>query len=159
MNLDPTLHLVISGYDVVGWVSQLSKLAQKLNISERITWTGPLNGDMKWAAIQSADCCVLPSHSENFSVVVVEALMCSVPVIITNKVKIWKEVDKSRAGIISSDNEYEYSQSLAHWLSLDEKNKMEMAVNARQCFSTYFNIDHNALDFLKMLKTILNKAI
>lgn len=149
---DPLLQLVIVGPDLIGWAPELLTLSRNLHLSDNITWTGPLIGDLKWGAIKSADCLILPSHSENFGVVVVEALACGIPVIISNKVKIWKEIQQSTAGIICSDDEKSLTQSLIQWLSNDEEKKEEMGINARQCYLQYFNIENNAKKFVEIIK-------
>jgi glycosyltransferase involved in cell wall biosynthesis len=78
--------LLIAGADEVGWKETLVKKAQSLGINERITWGGLLVGDVKWGALRASDVFVLPSHQDNHSVAMVEALACSVPVLISNKV-------------------------------------------------------------------------
>jgi glycosyltransferase involved in cell wall biosynthesis len=42
----------------------------------------------------------LPSHQENFGMSVVEALSYGVPVLISDKVNIWREIEADRAGYI-----------------------------------------------------------
>jgi glycosyltransferase involved in cell wall biosynthesis len=54
-------------------------------ISGSVTLTGMLSGSLKWAALRAASLFVLPSHSEGFSVAVLEALACGVPVVITRQ--------------------------------------------------------------------------
>jgi glycosyltransferase involved in cell wall biosynthesis len=56
---------------------------------------GVLSDDEKWSAIQSSDFLVLPSHSENFGNVVVEAMSQGTPVIISEGVPF----DGSVAGV------------------------------------------------------------
>ena len=40
--------LVIAGPDQVGWRKKLNDRARQLGMSSRITWTGMLNGAVKW---------------------------------------------------------------------------------------------------------------
>ena len=75
---DPALHLVMAGPDQEGWQQKLMALAKARGVKDRITWTGMLTGDMKWGAFHAAEVFVLPSHSENFGIVVAEALACGV---------------------------------------------------------------------------------
>ena len=42
-----------------------------------------LSGDLKWGAYLGAEAFVLPSHSENFGIVVAEALACGLPTLIS----------------------------------------------------------------------------
>lgn len=59
--------------------------------------TGPLNDDAKWAAYARANFFVLPTYSENFGIVVAEALWAGVPVI-TTKGTPWQELEECRCG-------------------------------------------------------------
>ncbi len=88
------LQLVIAGPDEIGLQSELQRQAEKLGISDKITWTGMLLGDLKWGAYHCADAFILTSHSENFGIVVAEALSCHLPVLISNKINIWREMPK-----------------------------------------------------------------
>lgn len=54
---------------------------------------------------------ILPSHQENFGIAVVEALGCGKPVLISNKVNIWREIDSDNAGWVADDT-YEGCLSL-----------------------------------------------
>jgi glycosyltransferase involved in cell wall biosynthesis len=88
---DPRLQLVIAGPDQVGWQAQLQQRAAALGIADRITWPGMLSGDLKWGAFRAAELFCLPSHQENFGIVVAEALACGLPVTIAEPVNIASE--------------------------------------------------------------------
>jgi glycosyltransferase involved in cell wall biosynthesis len=75
---------------MTGWKSDFQQLAQKLGVFERIFWPGMLSGDAKWGAFRAAEFFVLPSHQENFGIVVAEAMALSKPVLISNKLNIWR---------------------------------------------------------------------
>ncbi len=152
---DPLLHLVIVGPDETNWVPLLKKRAQKLGIEEKITWTGMLNGDTKWGAINAASCFILPSHSENFGVVVAESLACGVPVIITDKVNIWREIENQGAGFVSTDTVAGVEESIMSWIELSDLEKEQMKSKAKECFWEHFEINLTTKKFLEIIETEL----
>jgi glycosyltransferase involved in cell wall biosynthesis len=145
------LHLVLAGPDQTGWQPRLNALATEFGISDRITWTGMLSGNLKLGAFQAADVFVLPSHQENFGIAVAEALACSVPVLISNKVNIWREVEQDRAGLVSNDDEEGLLRSLRLWLGMDHQEQQSFRVNAHKCFTRRFEIRRAADSLVRVL--------
>lgn len=78
--------LVIAGNDEEGLRPALERLAAEAGVGPRVRFAGPVEGDLKWSLLQSADLLVLPSLSENFGVVVLEALGVGTPVVVTPEV-------------------------------------------------------------------------
>ena len=70
---------------------------KELGLEDRFIFTGALNDEEKWEAYARADLFVLPTHSENFGIVVAEALWAGVPVI-TTKGTPWKELEDRECG-------------------------------------------------------------
>ncbi|HEX8924606.1 MAG TPA: glycosyltransferase [Terriglobales bacterium] len=153
----PEWHLVMAGPDQVQWQAQLQDRARELGIAERITWTGMLNGDDKWAAFSAAEVFVLPSHQENFGIVVAEALACSVPVLISTEVNIWREIEQDGAGIVKSDDLHGTAQLLESWLQLSEEGQNRMRQNARRCFETRFDLHTSARRLIALLTAIVRR--
>jgi len=145
------LHLVLAGPDQSGWTGQLKALAAQLGVGDRITWTGMLAGDLKLGALRAADVFALPSHQENFGIAVAEALSCSLPVLISNKVNIWREVELERAGLVANDDEEGTFRSLDTWLSLGDEEQRSIRANACRCFTERFEIHKAAESFMRAL--------
>ena len=149
--VQPDLQLVIAGPDQVGLQPELQQLAIKLGINEKITWTGMLSGDMKWGAYLNAEAFILPSHQENFGIVVAEALSCSLPVLISNKVNIWHEIAEDNAGLVVEDTVAGCTDLINQWQNLDNNSKAEMRGNAYRCFVSRFEIAQAAKSLLDVL--------
>jgi glycosyltransferase involved in cell wall biosynthesis len=62
---------------------------------------GFVNGDDKWRVLSEADIFVLPSHHENFPVAVVEALASGLPVIVSDRVMLHREIKEAGAGLVT----------------------------------------------------------
>lgn len=154
----PEFDLSIVGPDDLDLVPKLKKLASDLSVSSRIHWSGMLTGVKKNEAYRRADFFVLPSHQENFGIAVVEAMTFSVPVLITNKVNIWREVESSGAGIWTTDDEDGLRHGLETMCSLSETDRAVMADNARACFLDRFDLDKNAQKFLALVAALKEDA-
>lgn len=109
-----------------------------------VHWPGMLSGAVKWGALRAAEAFILPSHQENFGLAVAEALACGTPVLLSDKVNIWREVVEDGAGLVSSDDFDGTLHLLARWLRHDESERAAMSARARQCFQRRFQIDHAA---------------
>jgi len=147
----PSLHLVVAGPDQTGWVEKLQHLALRLGVGDRVSWPGMLRGDLKWGAFYSADAFILPSHQENFGIAVAEALGCGLPVLISNKVNIWREVQSHHAGIVAPDTEEGTRTLLREWLSLTAEERSRMGGNARALFKQRFTVDAMAAGLLELV--------
>ncbi len=137
---DPLLHLVLAGPDPTQWIPALKALAAELGIGERISWPGLLRGEMKWGAFYAAEAFVLPSHQENFGIAVVEALGCGLPVLISNKINIWRDIAAAEAGLVDADTEAGTRKVLELWLSMDGAARQRMSDNARALFARQFTV-------------------
>lgn len=136
----PETHIVIAGPDQVGWKSKLQQIADSHRIGDKITWTGMLKDDIKWGAYHSADAFILPSHQENFGIVVAEALSCRLPVLITDKINIWREIAQDEAGLVETDSLQGTLQLIKNWQNLTKEQKDLMRFNAYNCFKNRFEI-------------------
>ena len=149
---NPEWHLVISGPDQVGWQQKLMALARERKIADSITWTGLIKGDVKYGALKAAEVFVLPSHQENFGIVVAEALACGTPVLTSKKVNIWREVEQDKAGIVASDDFEGTCYLLRTWLALQNEEKQRMKERAVQCFRNRFEIKKSAESIVAAIK-------
>lgn len=148
----PDLDLVMAGPDETGWLPQLRKQAAQAGVGERIHWPGMLEGDEKWGAFHGCDAFVLPSHQENFGIVVAEALACAKPVLITNKVNIWREIENEGAGLIATDDVAGITALLDRFNGLRNEERNSMGLAARTTFLKHFDIDQNVTSLLEIFR-------
>lgn len=88
--------LVIAGPDEIGHRAEMQRLAADLEARD-VIWHEPVHGEAKSALYRSADLFILPTHAENFGLVVAEALAHEVPVITTTNAP-WDELKIHRCG-------------------------------------------------------------
>jgi glycosyltransferase involved in cell wall biosynthesis len=136
----PNTALLIAGPGSPQTIEELKRLASRLGIADDVVWTGPLYGDAKWDALRAADAYVLPSHQENFGISIVEALAGGIPVLISDKVNIWREVKEAGAGLVAPDDLVGTIQLLQEWASLSSDEKSQMAQRAVRCFNQNFDL-------------------
>jgi glycosyltransferase involved in cell wall biosynthesis len=149
---DENVHLVMAGPDPTGWMPELKAQAEALNVAHRITWPGMLQGKMKWGAYYAAEVFCLPSHQENFGIVVAEALGCGKPVLISNRVNIWREIDADGAGFVADDTLAGTIMNFERWLGLSPEAFHAMKVQATSCFANRFHVQRAAKRLLEIIE-------
>lgn len=150
---NPDLQLVVAGPDQENLVAALRERAKNLGVGDRIHWPGMLKGDAKWGGYRGAEAFILPSHQENFGIVVAEALACGTPVLISDKVNIWREVEAAGAGLVRPDDAAGTEDLLRAWLALSETDRAAMRVAAHQTFEKNFDVATIAPALLEIIKS------
>jgi glycosyltransferase involved in cell wall biosynthesis len=146
--------LVIAGPDQIGWQKELQALAMRLGVAHRITWTGSLADTLKWGAFSVSEVFVFPSHQENFGIVVAEALACGLPVIVSNKVNIWREVVKHQAGFVDIDTVEGTKSLLRRWAAQTPEEIAALRIRARKCFHDEFDFNQTARKVLANVESL-----
>ena len=132
------------------------QLQMKLNafprIKEHVLFTGMLTGEAKWGAFYGCEAFVLPSHQENFGIAIVEALACGKPVLVSDKVNIWRELAKGGGAFVEKDDLQGTVQLLQGWLNLNEEQKRSMGEKAQQTYNRQFAIESTAARLVQVLQ-------
>lgn len=136
----PEVDLVMAGPDRADWLPELTALAKSLGIDGRVHWPGMVQGDVKWGALRAAEAFVLPSHQENFGVAVAESMAAGRPVLISNKVNIWREVEQVGGGLVENDDVAGTTRMLRRFLELAPAQRDAMGQAARAGFLEYFEV-------------------
>lgn len=113
MRYVPGTPLVIVGNDEEGLQPRLERLAHRCDVASRVIFAGPVWGDAKASILQRASCLVLPSYSENFGNVVLEAMAEGTPVVVTPEVGLAAEVEASGAGLVVAGTPEELGGAIA----------------------------------------------
>ncbi|MEP6686164.1 MAG: glycosyltransferase, partial [Verrucomicrobiota bacterium] len=144
--------LVFAGPDQVGWEQELRARISRLGLLIPVVFTGMIEGAMKRSALAAADAFILPSHQENFGISVVEALAAGIPVLISNKVNIWREIEADQAGYVENDDLAGTIRLIERWVQTPVEQREAMRKNARSCFVHRFEINHAAASLLNILR-------
>src|SRR2546430_146977 len=146
-------HLVLAGPCAdAEYLRHLQGLAATTtNHDGSITFPGMLTGDVKWGAFSAAEAFVLPSHQENFGIAVVEALASGTPVLISNKINIWREIKGDGAGYVENDDTAGTANLLRRWLATPETARAAMRENAKKSFANRFEIERATESLLAII--------
>lgn len=155
--IDEDLYLVIVGPDNEGYGERVKKWLKDAGLLGRSVFTGMLTGRDKLEAFVDAEAFVLPSYSENFGIAVVEAMACGIPVVISNKVGVYKEIEGNKAGIVVETDPERLFIGIKTLLDNDEARR-EVAQNGKKLVEEYYNIDKVADKMIKTYQEILSNA-
>lgn len=110
-------HLVVAGTGEPGYVAQLKKKSRELGLFDRMTWAGHVEGKVKLSALAAASVYVLPSHSENFGIALLEAMAAGLACVSTAGVALAAEAAKEGAVILMPQTPGQLSAILERLLS------------------------------------------
>ena len=134
----PEVRLVIAGNDEEEYTLTLDDLARQHGVGDRVIFTGPVHGKDKAALLSSARLLVLPSYSENFGNVVVEAMAAGCPVVVTPEVGIAESVAQIGAGLVVEGTPAALGRAIAD-LVADSRRREEMGSRGRVAAMTQFS--------------------
>lgn len=143
-SLAPDMDLVMAGPDQAGMRGKLKRRAEQLGVASRIHWPGLLSGEVKWGALKACDALVLPSHQENFGISVVEALCAGRPVLISNQVNIWPDVESDKVGLVDDDTLAGTRRMIRTWLTMHQSDRDQFAARARPSFVARYSMKETA---------------
>ncbi len=126
-------------------------------IRDKVSFKGMLTGEAKWDAFYNCEAFILPSHQENFGIAVVEALSCGRPVLITDKVNIWREIETDNAGFVESDTNNGIKKLIQKWIRLNEQQKLDMSNSAKACYASNFTVKIAAAKMINSLTSIVER--
>lgn len=117
----PSVGLVIAGNDEERYWPTLAGLAAASGVGDRVTYVGPVHGADKASLLRLAAALVLPSYSENFGNVVLEAMAAGRPAIVTPEVGLAPVVSESGAGWVVDGDPAQLGAKIAEVVAHPER--------------------------------------
>ena len=93
--------------------------------------TGALDDSEKWYAYRRADCFVLPTHTENFGIVIAEALYAGLPVLTTKNAP-WEGLQKYNCGWWINLNHNELVAALTKAMNISDAERESMGARGNK---------------------------
>jgi glycosyltransferase involved in cell wall biosynthesis len=147
-------HINIAGNGEEAYVASLQQLIKSKNLETEITIIGPRFGSDKVKEYQQADLFVLPTYSENFGIVIAEALAYGVPVI-TTKGSPWEELNTCNAGWWIEIGVEPLVQTLKKALQISDFERLKMGQNGRKLVEENYSIETVAKRMRQLYEWIL----
>lgn len=149
--------LVIAGADEVGHRLELEQLARQLGINQWVQFVGPLFGERKRDAFGAAEVFVLPTHSENFGIVVAEALGVGLPVLTTRGAP-WEELTRQRCGWWTDIHSDALREALVQIIRLPAVELAAMGARGRELVATHYTWRNAAEKTMLLYKWLLSQG-
>lgn len=130
--------LVIAGSGDAEHVADLKQRAKGLKLGPRIIWTGHIEGRLKMAAFAAAAVYVLPSHTENFGIALLEAMASARACISTPGVALAAESAKSNAVLVCDGSPAALASAIQRCLG-DEKLRADLGARAAELVRERFS--------------------
>ena len=137
IKLVPAAKVIIAGNDEEELLPKLREQAERNGIAGRVDFRGPVSGEAKEQLLRTSTALVLPSLSENFGNVVLEAMAVEMPVIVTPEVGLAADVAHSGAGIVSSGQPAELAAAIQNLLR-DREARADMGQRGRELVQSRF---------------------
>lgn len=127
----------------------------ELGLDGRIIFTGALDDNDKWQAYSRADLFALPTYSENFGIVVAEALWAGVPVI-TTKGTPWGELESHKCGWWVDIGVEPLAAALKSAMSLNDDERRDMGERGRRLVEEKYSWPGVAAQMMKGYEAVIS---
>ncbi|KAF0951434.1 glycosyltransferase [Escherichia albertii] len=142
----PDWVLLVAGPDYGNYIPKMKNLSA-------VKYIGMLSGLEKEYCFSIAEFFVLPSYSENFGVVIGEAMARSVPILTTTNTP-WEDLNKHNAGVCFELSAENLKNELEHFLKLTDLTRKEMGINARELIIRNYSWEQVSYPFYDALKLL-----
>lgn len=138
------------------YVQELKELSEKCGVAELFNFVGPVYGNAKWPLYRKADLFILPTYSENFGIVVPEALASGTPVITTYGTP-WAELNTEHCGWCVEVGTSSLVEALCSFIRCSEESLREMGIRGRKLVEDKYTSETVAKQFVDMYINLCQK--
>jgi len=145
---------IVAGPDENGHLGEVKTLVRARGLESSFEFLPEISDDDKWQLYRSADLFVLPTHSENFGLVVAEALSCGVPVITTTAAP-WKDLQDHRCGWWIPDSVERLAATLRDATSAPPESLQRMGARGRGLIRDKYSWDSTGTRMLDVYRWLV----
>lgn len=138
---------LIAGEGDRAYINILKYIVKEKGLDDIIVFVGGVYGDEKWKLYHQADIFILPTHSENFGIVIAEALASGTPVITTTGAP-WEDIQKYNCGWWVPCSQHAIVEALRSAIELSEAELEIRGKNGRKLIEEKYS-DYSVSDMLK----------
>jgi len=143
------LLFVIAGPSIRGYTEKVKLLVELNGLKSNVFFPGLIQGREKLGLYGRSDLFVLPSYSENYGIVVAEAMACRTPVVTTTGTP-WKELEETNTGRWVEPEKNALADAIGEILDLSLNEREEMGARAQAlAFS-----DHTMENVARRMQTV-----
>ena len=147
-------NLLIAGNDEENYQPELEALARRCGVFDRVRFLGPVHDEKKWELLSSAEILALPSYSENFGNVVLEAMAAGCAVIVTPEVGVASIVHDTGSGIVAPGDPKKFGLEMKQMLD-DCKRRRTMGDAGQRAVKAKYTWNVISNQMLDVYKDIL----
>jgi glycosyltransferase involved in cell wall biosynthesis len=148
--------IIIAGEGDIHYIQLLKNRVQEQNMVSVFDFVGSVYGEKKWSLFHNADIFILPTYSENFGIVVAEALASGTPVI-TTKGTPWEELNTHHCGWWIDNDIDTIAKTLKEAIALSEEEYQQMGIQGRELMENNYSMEIVAQKMMRLYQCILGQ--
>ncbi len=145
--------VTVAGEGDADYIDELKAGTVSVGLDGMVRFVGGVYGEKKWAVLRDADVLVLPTFSENFGIVVAEALACGTPVI-TTKGAPWSDLAAWKCGWWIERDVDALVEAMKGFLALTDDERRRMGLNGRRLVEAKYSSRRMADDMLGLYRRL-----
>jgi glycosyltransferase involved in cell wall biosynthesis len=143
----PAARLLVAGDGDARYVEKVRAHVQDAGLSNSVEFIGHVDGSLKYSLLQAATCFVLPSSQENFGFALFEAAAVGTPIVVTNLVDTWRELQSGASAEITDQTAMSVAKGILNTISTNEQQGAIQRASSRAWAMEYLDTDRIASMF------------